>query len=340
MRGKTSIAAKWTLIGHIQKKKTRNENKISVQLAAIRQISIERCQMAQELEFSIKSSYSEFLEGLRNALPIRNPAGLISAVIWRSFRWALQNGLTFEELFQEGVITLWTAARDRELPDNPDAGGSFYSIRVRWFLLGYCRALFKEQAIPMSQIVSDLEDDEERWLTDVLLQDPRQERPGSLSDLIEEIMRVVKEKGLQGKENSGWKLRGDTEQKIRQILHYLAAGYNGLEIAVKLGYASESSVNHPIAALARKLRQDESFRDLYGEFIPEERPGRRPGGQFRGSTRANKEELESAKESFRELVPEDVLEAASKKAAGEKLNKHEQARLDQFREQWGWLLDK
>lgn len=274
--------------------------------------------MLQDCEFSIKSSYGEFLEGLKKVLPIRNPAGLISAVITRNFEWALKKGVPFEELFHEGVVALWSAYQDNELPLEEQESG-FYWTRIRWFLLGYCRALFKEQAVPMSQLVSlDDEEEHETWLTDKILRDPSaHERVGSLDDLVEEIMWVVHEKGIQGQGGSGWKLRGNTEQKTRQILRYLAAGYNGVEIANMLGYKDEHGVNRPVAAIARKLREDEQFRELYGEYIPQEHPGRRPGGQFRGRTRATEEDLELAKASFRDLVPEEILEIAAKDISGE-----------------------
>ncbi|MFH1584522.1 MAG: hypothetical protein ABIB12_00110, partial [Patescibacteria group bacterium] len=129
--------------------------------------------MALEQEFSIKNSYGQFLEGLKEALPISNPAGLISAVILRNFRWALDKGVPFEELFHEGVVALWTAERDDEWPVE-ERVLSFYWTRLYWFLLGYCRALLREKAMPMSQLVSSDDEDEERWLTEVLLRDPRQ----------------------------------------------------------------------------------------------------------------------------------------------------------------------
>lgn len=236
--------------------------------------------MTQNKEFSIKTSYTNFLEGLTKETPVRSPVGLISAVISRHFGWALDKGVSFEELFHEGVVAFWTAVQDNELPLQ-EQSTNFYWTAVRWFLLGYCRSLFKEQAMPMSQLASSDDEEYEYWLIQNVLRSPEAlAHLGSLNDLIDRIMKVVREKGIQG--SSSRKLRGNTEQKIRDILYHLAAGYNGLEIAQMMGYSSESSVNRAIAAVARKLREDGNFQELYAEHIPAERPARRSGGPFRG----------------------------------------------------------
>lgn len=238
----------------------------------------------------------------------QEPGRVVGAVIKNKFHWALEAGMTVEELFHAGVEGIWTAITYSEaFPKPEDRTYSHYYQAVFYGIQKYLREMYldsdPEDTVSFSVVDARIDmraKDNHRGGDDATLSviQPVSSSPympddsGFLLEMIQEIIRVVEDSSVRWRDPEG------TKRKFYQTLFFLATGHSGSDIGKVVWARTRERVRQRLNNLRDLLKADEKFMKAYGGWIQQGRRSPRRSQLKEGDT-VNVLDL------FGELFPED-----------------------------------